>query len=161
MAEINGYGYGSGYGYGYGSGDGYGDGDGDGDGYGDGYGDGSNMKEFFSLVADKLNAQWVLAEQNAELRRMLIEIMGADRFFAHLNATQIHSDIDGCGNPRALLRFKLTDAAAGYLQAVRVVCPTTGRVYHLGVPPAVKTCQEAVASTFNMRFKEYAPERES
>ena len=156
-SQLNGYGDG----YGYGDGDGYGYGYGYGSGDGSGDGSGEKPKEFLNLVANKLNAQWVLAEQNAELRRILIECMGADRFFSQLNATQVHSDIDRCGNPRALLRFKLNDAEVGYIQAVRVVCPTTGRVYHLGVPPTVKTCQEAVASTFKMNFKEYAPERES
>ena len=103
---------------------------------------------YWQAIADKLNAKWVLAEQNAEIKRELVEAMGLDRFFAQLEAQIMHSDIDGCGNLRALLRIPLPETNAGYLQAVRVVCPTTGRIYHLGVPSHVKTCQEAVASTF-------------
>ena len=140
---------------------GYGDGYGSGDGYGYGYGDGSGLKKFLSMIADKLEARWVLQEKNTELRRMLIEAMGADRFFSQLETEVVHNDIDLQGNPRTLLRFKTIDAQAGYLQAVRVVCPTTGRVYHLGVPPKVKTCAEAVASTFKLTAKEYSPQRES
>ena len=82
-------------------------------------------------------------------------------FFRELHATVIHEDSDGCGNPRRLLRVPVADAETGYLQAVQVVCPTTGRVYHLGVKPTVSTCQEAVASTFGLRGDEYAPIRET
>ena len=91
----------------------------------------------------------------------MIEAMGADNFFRQLDAQVIHSDIDGCGNTRQLLRIPLSDTEVGYVQAVKVVCPATGRVYHLGVPPTVKTCQEAVASTFGIKQDEYHPERET
>jgi hypothetical protein len=152
-------GYGDGDGDGYGSGYGYGDGYGSGSGSGDGYGE--DPKEFLKLIGDKLDARWVLKDKNAELRRMMIEAMGSDRFFSQLETQVLHKDLDIQGNPRTLLKFNISDAQAGYLLAVRVVCPTTGRIYHLGVPPTVKTCAEAVASTFNLRAKEYSPKRES
>jgi len=172
-----GYGYGSGYGSGYGagagdgygagsgagSGDGYGDGYGSGycDGYGYGSGSGSFRTLFWSEIKDTLTAEWVLEEPNAEIKRELIEAMGIDQFFCQLKAIIIHTDVDGYGNPRQLLRFPIQEAEAGYLQAVRVVCPTTKRIYHLGVPAHVKTCQDAVASTFGRKGDEYHPERES
>ena len=113
------------------------------------------------MIAQGLRAEWVLAESNAEVKRKLIEAMGADRLFSQVKAVVAHQDIDGCNNPRQLVRFQLADTETGYLQAVRVVCPTTGRVYYLGVPPTVKTCQEAVASTFGIKPDEYHPDRES
>jgi hypothetical protein len=161
-----GYGYGDGYGDGYGSGYGYGygSGDGSGDGYGSGYGYGygSILQEYLELVASNLDAQWVLKETNSELKRMMIEAMGADNLFRQLKAVKvIHTDVDGYCNPRSLLRIPLEEAQAGYLQAVKVVCPTTGRVYYLGVPPEVRTCQEAVASTFGIKADDYHPGRET
>ena len=73
----------------------------------------------------------------------------------------MHTDTDGCGNPRRLLRVDLADMAAGYLQAVEVVCPTTLRQYVLGVGPTVTTCQAAVASTFGLTATQYQPVRET
>ena len=157
----SGYGYGSGSGSGYGYGYGYGYGSGSGYGYGDGYGDGDIRIIYWKAIAEKLSATWVLAENNQEIKRELIEAMGIDRFFSQLQAQVVHTDIDICGNQRLLLRIPMPEAEVGYLQAVRVVCPTTGRIYHLGVQPTVKTCKEAVASTFGMSFQEYSPERET
>ncbi len=102
-----------------------------------------------------------MALPNAELRRAAIEHIGPDRLFLDLQATVVHTDTDGVGNPRRLLRIPMDDAAAGYLQAVEVTCPTTGRVYHLGVQPDVATCQEAVASTFGLSGSAYQPVRET
>ncbi len=102
-----------------------------------------------------------MAELNAEIRRELIEAMGSDNFFKQYKAKIIHSDIDGCGNTRELLRVPSKDTEVGYFQAVKVVCPTTKRVYYLGVPPTVTNCQDAVASTFGMKGSQYNPNRES
>ena len=143
--ELNSSGYGSGYGY----------------GYGDGSGDEMARKSYLLLVGHKLDAKWVLAEVNAELKREMIEAMGANKFFGQLDCQIVHNDIDGCGHPRSLLRIPLPETERGYLQSVKVVCPTTRRVYYLGVPPNVTTCQEAVASTFGLKPEQYNPERET
>ena len=130
---------------------------GDGYGYGSGYGSGSGDEYLVFPWVAKQVLQW----PNAEQRRVLIQRMGPDRFFGELTAAVVHEDTDGAGNRRRLLRVSVKDTEAGYLQAVEVVCPTTGRVYHLGVEPGVSTCQDAVASTFGLRAEEYAPARET
>ena len=170
-----GNGYGDGYGYGYGNGYGYGYGDGDGSGYGygsgygSGYGDGSgygygtgDLETFAAFVAlSPVSARQALSLENAEMRRVAIEALGPDRFFSEARAKIIHEDIDGIGNRRRLLRVRVSGARRGYLQAVEVTCPTTGHIYHLGVPQNVRACQEAVASTFGLKADEYRPVRES
>ena len=154
-------GCGSGSGSGYGDGDGYGYGSGYGSGYGHGYGYGS-IKTFTAFVRlAPLTAAQALSLNNAELRRVAIEAMGPDQFFSEARAKTIHEDIDGIGNRRRLLRVRVNGARRGYLQAVEVTCPTTGHVYHLGVPQNVRACQEAVASTFGLKADEYRPVRES
>ena len=183
VGKGNGYGYGYSYGvgysegysndnrgYGYGIGKGYGDGNRSGGGYGKGYGVGYNDgwgydnlqgQEFLRLVADKLNTKWVLAEEDTEIKRIMMEVMGADRFFAQLEGQVIHQDIDGYGHPRLLIKIPLPDTMRGYVKGVRVTCPTTGRIYFLGVPPECQTCQEAVASTFRIKPDGYHPDRET
>jgi len=113
------------------------------------------------LMAAPLTPERALSLPNAELRRIAIECMGPDIFFAGLKSTVIHTDTDGVGNRRRLLRVPLEDAERGYVQAVEVTCPTTGRIYHLGVEPDMITCQDAVASTFGLKGSEYQPIRET
>ena len=179
MSEDYGYGYGygsgagDGAGAGYGSGAGYGYGSGAGSGYGDAYGEGKGwgvsrdeetLRQFWQVcaISGAYGAKECLLEKNQEMRRIMIECLGADRFFAQANAKVIHSDIDGCGNPRQLVRLRMKGAGArGHLMAVHVVCPTTKRTYYLGVHPGMKTCQEAVAITFGLKPSEYQPIRES
>lgn len=169
--DNSGYGHGDGSGYGYGSDLGYGYGYGDGSSYGDGYDhgiqrDGGSMNVLRAYLtacveAGELTAQAALREKNVELRRVIIECLGPERFFTQLNPTVIHRETDGCGNPRRLLRVPLKGTRLGYVQSVHLICPTTEREYYLGVPSTTTTCQEAVASTFGLRTDEYHPVRET
>ena len=146
-----------------GSGSGYGSGDGSGYGYGDGSGSGYGDDEILLALHNtgQLRARLLLTLPNAEVRREWLQKLGPNALATELAATVQHSDLDGHGNPRSLLRLTLQDARLGYVQVVKVVCPTTGRVYHLGVPPTVLTCQDAVASTFALSGREYHPVRET
>ena len=95
-----------------------------------------------------IRGQRVLAEPNAELRRVMLEIMGTERFFQEVQPQVIHHDLDGPGHPRRLLKIALPNDPEGSMVGVEVVDPSTGRQYILRVRPDVKTCAEAVASTF-------------
>ena len=113
------------------------------------------------VVLGTYSVEDALREQNSEVKRIMIELMGYDRFFGEAGGTIVHRDIDGYDHPRELISVPMVEAAAGHIMAVHVICPTTGRHYFLGVPASVKTCQEAVASTFGKGPTEYAPEVES
>ena len=163
-ASGYGDGYGSGYGSGYGDGSGYGSGygDGSGSGYGSGDGDGSGLEGTDGMLLDWIRATdipatFALAQDNLEFKRLLIERIGAQRFFSELQARIVHTDMDGCGNPRRLLRIPVSGFAREHVLAVQVVDPSTKREYVLGVPGNMKTCQEAVAWTFGIKPEEYAP----
>jgi hypothetical protein len=104
------------------------------------------------VEAGTITGRFALKLDDLELRRIIIEALGPDRFYRDVDAKVVHQDIDGAGNPRRLLRVPCIGTRHGYLQAVEVICPTTGRVYHLGVPATVKTCQEAVAGIAPLRL---------
>ena len=95
-----------------------------------------------------ITSQRALAEPNAELRRVMMEVMGTERFFSELQPEILHHDMDGPGHPRRLLRIALPNDPEGHMVGVDVQDPSTGRRYILRVRPDVKTCAEAVASTF-------------
>jgi hypothetical protein len=107
-----------------------------------------------------------LSIKDAGMRQLAIEAFGLARLFSQKDVKIIHQDIDGVGNARQLLSafivMKQGSRAVGVqIQAVRVICPTTGHEYYLGVKNGVRTCQEAVASTFGLKPNEYKPVRES
>jgi hypothetical protein len=86
----------------------------------------------------------VLAERNAELRRVLLERFGFERFMREAGADILDRDRDA-GGERQLLRLKLEGDED--LVCVSVSCPSTGRRYLLRVPPTTRTCREGVAWT--------------
>jgi hypothetical protein len=86
----------------------------------------------------------ILAETNAERRRVMTERFGLDRFMSQAQARVLDQDRDA-GGPRRLLRIDL--AGDEPLVCVSVICPTTHRQFMLRVPPTMTTCRQAVAWT--------------
>ena len=106
---------------------------------------------------ETITAKQILAEENAEIRRVMIERVGMERFLTEAGAKCIHEhemgdlfSIDLPGDPERVLR------------SVRVVDPSTGRTYFLRVPPNVKRADDAVAWTFGFDLaNQYRPLKET
>lgn len=76
-------------------------------------------------------------EQNIEVKRLRIERYGWERFLTEKGATVLdHRRNDIEGTDESLMQ-------CDDMAALVCVCPSTGRVYCLEVPPATKTCSEA------------------
>jgi hypothetical protein len=75
-------------------------------------------------------------EENAEVRRIMIDKYGPGRYLADTKAKVIHMDVRA-GSPRALLRDKNDQ------QWLYGSDTSTGRMYTMPVPNDVKTCKEA------------------
>jgi hypothetical protein len=86
----------------------------------------------------------VLTEANSELRRVLLERFGLERFLSEANAEVLDEDRDA-GGERRLLRVPMEGGED--LVCVIVICPSTSRRYILRVPPTMRTCRQAVAWT--------------
>jgi hypothetical protein len=91
---------------------------------------------------DSISADEVLAERNAELRRVLLERMGYARFMEEAKAEILHTDHDA-GGERKLVRVPLPRDED--LVCIMVRCPSTGREYVIRVPPTTRTCRKAAA----------------
>jgi hypothetical protein len=94
---------------------------------------------------DTLTHEEVLAERNAERRRVMLERYGLDRFMRDAKAETLDEDTDDTGGKRRLLRLKLEGDED--LVCVTVVCPSTERQFVLRVPPTMRTCRQAIAWT--------------
>jgi hypothetical protein len=105
------------------------------------------------------SARGIMAEPNTEIRRILIERYGEERFIRDAEAAVVHRDDFG-----TLYRLDLANHEPWV--AVKVVNSTpepdgSFRDYFLRVPPWMQTAREAVAWTFGMDEQRYKPDRES
>ena len=106
---------------------------------------------------ETLTHEQIIKESNAEVRRVMIERFGLDRFLSSPQSKTLHTDQDG---RRQLLRFDLTGDEP--IVGVKVTCPTTGQVYFLRVPPQIDRCDKAVAWSFGYdKVRDYQPQVET
>jgi hypothetical protein len=100
------------------------------------------IEERIVFQPETISVAEILAEQNAERRRVLIDRFGVSRFMTEANAEVIDTDEDR-GGPRRLLRLPLSDDEP--LVTLHCFCPSTGRQYFLRVPPETASCHQAAA----------------
>jgi hypothetical protein len=104
---------------------------------------------------EQLTIARIDAENNAEVRRVMLERYGEARYLEDSGAKPIHSDKFG-------VLFRKEISVDEPLVMVRVVNSTAEpdghfKVYWLRVPPTIETAQEAVAWSFGVEPKDYKP----
>ncbi|MER6347360.1 DUF6745 domain-containing protein [Streptomyces sp. NPDC001595] len=112
------------------------------------------MAELATLTPDRIRS-----EENAELRRVMLEHYGYDRYLADSGARPLHRDETG-----VLWRIDLDGDEPVVMVEVVNSTPEpdgTSRTYWLRVPPTVRTAREGVAWTFGLEAEVYAPARET
>ncbi len=98
-------------------------------------------------------SQWFLEEDNAELRRVLIQGIGYARICEELEATEldcwqeytllrINADIDGFDSDDFEADRDAPKKEDIYL--LKMTCPSTGFIHGLRVPPDVRSAKEAI-----------------
>ncbi|MER7005737.1 DUF6745 domain-containing protein [Dactylosporangium sp. NPDC000555] len=102
-----------------------------------------------------LTHRQIADERNAELRRVMLEHFGYERYVRAAGAHKVAQD--DCG---VLWRLNFADDEP--LTMVEVINSTpepdgTSRVYWLRVPPQTRTAREGVAWTFGLTEQEYRP----
>jgi hypothetical protein len=93
---------------------------------------------------EQIHGREILQIANAELRRVMLERVGFERFLAEVEAETLDRDTDP-GGERRLLRVDMPGDEA--LGCVSVFCPSTGRQYIIRVPPNIESCRHAIAWT--------------
>ncbi|GAA3242576.1 DUF6745 domain-containing protein [Dactylosporangium siamense] len=97
----------------------------------------------------------IAGERNAELRRVMLEHFGYERYLREAGARRLGAD--ACG-----VLWQLTFNDDEPLTMVEVINSTpepdgTSRVYWLRVPPTTRTARAGVAWTFGLTEEEYHP----
>jgi hypothetical protein len=100
------------------------------------------IDERIAFQPQSITVSEVLDQPNSELRRVLLERMGYEKFLAEAQAKVLDSDRDPGGERRLLYVPMQNDEP---LVCLAVYCPSTGRQYMLRVPPKMRTCRQAAA----------------
>ncbi|MFD6201725.1 DUF6745 domain-containing protein [Streptomyces rubiginosohelvolus] len=112
------------------------------------------LDELSSLTPERIRA-----EGNAELRRVMLEYYGYDRYLTESGAEPVHRDETGI-----LWRIALDgDEDVVMVEVVNSTPEPDGtyRTYWLRVPPATRTAKDGVAWTFGLEGAAYAPVRQT
>ena len=108
----------------------------------------------YAITVDK-----IIQEPNNEVRRVMIDRFGSERFIRESGASVVHQDEFG-----TLFRKELVNDEPLVMVKVKNSSPEPDgsfRDYFLRVPPSIRTAKAAVAWTFDMTPEEYSPSRES
>jgi hypothetical protein len=113
------------------------------------------------IVEDRpsLTVARIEAEENAEVRRVMVELYGQERFLLDAGAAEIHRDRFG-----TLYRKELKDDEPLVMVKVTNRTPEPDgsfKDYFLRVPPDIEKAHEAVAWTFGKGALDYAPSIET
>ncbi len=120
---------------------------------------GVNMSEKYYLdPAKNLTAATVLKQQNVEVRKGMIQIMGVENFIAQSGGEVVDEDLDLSGMPRRLIKLSTKDGENNSFTVIEVECPSKHDKHYLFVPPDIKRCDLAVAWTFGLdSVSDYRP----
>jgi len=120
---------------------------------------GVRVPEYVIMRPSAITVDKITNEQNAEIRRVMLDKFGWDRYLVESGAKAIHQD-----NYGTLYRAELPDDEPLVMVKVTNSTPEPDgsfKDYFLRVPPNITRADEAVAWTFGMTAKEYQPVMES
>jgi hypothetical protein len=111
------------------------------------------------IAEGRFTAEEIDAMQNVEVRRVMIEMFGADKYLKETGAEKVHEDEFGT-------LFRKSQQWDEPLVMVKVKNSTpepdgSYKDYFLRVPPGMRTAREAVAWTFDVDPKKYKPQKET
>ena len=95
-------------------------------------------EKYGKIYPEKWQSEWIFSEENAELRRVLIQGIGYDRLCQELQATELDY-----WQGYSLLRIdKTVDIEP--INLLKMNCPSTNYIHVLRVPPDIELAREAI-----------------
>jgi hypothetical protein len=141
---------------------------------------GVRVPEQVIMAPETITGEQITQEQNAEVRRVMIERMGWERFCEQVSMNVIHTDQlnakfptvpvtelvepgqrfvydyrSGTETAELLQAEGITDLEDRPLKFVRLTDPSTGRRYTLRVPHTVTRCYEGIGWSFGLSEADY------
>jgi hypothetical protein len=103
---------------------------------------GVQVNDKIAFASQSITGQDILNMENVELRRVLIERLGYERFLQQVGGLVSDRDRDA-GGERQLVYIPFEDDEA--FMVLKVNCPSTGHTHILRVPPYMQNCHQAAA----------------
>lgn len=103
---------------------------------------GVQVSDQIAFESQSITGQDILNVENVELRRVLIERLGYERFLQQVGGLVRDRDRDA-GGERQLVYIPFEDDEP--LMVLKVTCPSTGHTHILRVPPHMRSCHQAAA----------------
>ncbi len=95
-------------------------------------------EQYGKVHPNEWRSQWLLEEQNAELKRVLIQRIGYDRICRELQAIELDN-----WQEYTLLKIN-ADVDEEPMYLLKMTCPSTGHIHALRVPPDMESAREAI-----------------
>lgn len=98
-------------------------------------------KKYGKTYPQRWKAQWLLEEDNSELRRLLIQEIGYDRICQELQVVELDE-----WEEYTLLKIKnfIDDIDWEPVYLLKMTCPSTGFIHALRVPPNMRSAYDAI-----------------
>jgi hypothetical protein len=103
---------------------------------------GVHVDDRIAFAAESLTGQEILRTDNVEIRRIAIERLGYETFLEQVGGVIRDRDTDA-GGDRQLICIAFEDDEP--LMLLKVICPSTGHLHVLRVPPYMDTCHQSAA----------------
>jgi leucine-rich repeat protein SHOC2 len=103
---------------------------------------GANLPRQYWMNFNEWNPQWLLYEDNVEIKRVLIQQVGYEKICRELNAVEIDS-----WREYTLLRIDVIERYYGSeepMVLLKMTCPSTGHIHILRVPPEMTSAEAAI-----------------
>jgi hypothetical protein len=103
---------------------------------------GVRVNESIAFESNSITGQDILNTENVELRRVLIERVGYEKFIREVAGIIRDRDLDA-GGERQLIYIPFEDDEL--FVVLKVICPSTRHIHILRVPPYKENCHQAAA----------------
>ena len=90
------------------------------------------------MLSEHWQPEWLLDEENAEIRRILLQEIGYERAITTLGAT-----VRDTWREYELVELTVPNMPVRY-QLLKMTCPSTGDIHILRAPPECETAEQAI-----------------
>ena len=124
---------------------------------------GVRVPDFVVTNPEKITLDIINKENNTEVRRVMLERFGHERYIEESNATLIDEDIDSLDHSLKLYSIDFPDKPLTLLKVINSSPEPDGtfKTYWIPVPPVMESAKEAQAWTFGLEKDEYTPIKET
>ncbi len=102
----------------------------------------ANLPRQYWTKFDKWKPEWLLYEDNVEIKRLLIKQVGYEKICTQLNAVELDN-----WREYTLLRIDVIEryyASEEPMVLLKMTCPSTGHIHILRVPPEMTSAEAAI-----------------